>query len=76
MKQFSRLLVRSFPRMTTPAVFQNKAQVARVGLGVFGLSLTSWFSSTRIFSEDIQILETEDNLTEGEVREVLVGPKP
>ena len=76
MRQFSRLLIRSFPRMTNPAIFHNKAHLARVGLGVFGLSLSSWFTTTKIFNEEIQILETEDNLTEGEVREVLVGPKP
>jgi len=76
MKQFSRLLARSFPRMTSPTIFHNKTQLARVGLGVFGLSLSSWFTTTKIFNEEIQILETEDNLIEGEVREVLVGPKP
>ena len=56
MKQFGRLLFRSLPRVNTPLIFQNKQQAAKVGLATLGLSLASWFSTNKIFNEEMQIL--------------------
>jgi hypothetical protein len=41
------------------------------GLTAYGM----WFASNRIFNSETQVFETEDNLQEGEVREIKVGPK-
>lgn len=68
--------MRSMTRAKASYLFQKNPQPIRVGLATLGLSLSAWFATTRVFSEEIQILETEDNLIEGEVRELLVGPKP
>lgn len=34
-----------------------------------------WFATTKVYNTDFITLETEDNLQEGEVRELKVGPK-
>lgn len=75
MKQFSRLFLRSFPRLNSP-LLQAKPQMVKVGLATLGLTFSTWLTSSKYFSEELQIVETEDNLKEGEVREVQVGPKP
>ena len=75
MKQFSRLFLRSFPRLNSP-LLQAKPQMVKVGLATLGLTFSTWLTSSKYFSEELQIIETEDNLKEGEVREVQVGPKP
>ena len=56
MKQFGRLFFRSLPRVNTPLIFQNKQHTAKVGLATLGLSLATWFSTNKIFSEEVQIL--------------------
>ena len=63
-------------RVNTASIFQSNPRPLKVGLATLGLSLSAWFATTRVFNEELQVLETEDNLTEGEVRELLVGPKP
>lgn len=72
----SRLLLRSLSRINTPGLFQNKPQALKVGLATLGLSLSAWFTTYKVFPEEMQVLETDDDLREGEVRELLVGPKP
>lgn len=72
----SRLLLRSLTRINTPALLQNKPQALKVGLATLGLSLSAWFTTYKVFPEEMQVLETDDDLKEGEVRELLVGPKP
>lgn len=49
---------------------------AKVALTSLGVGLATWFSTTKYFSEEVTVLETDDDLKEGEVRELLVGPKP
>ena len=76
---FGKLLLRSLPRLgqtlgNTAWIHPNKP--LKVGLATFGLTLSAWFSTSKVFPEEMQVLETDDDLLEGEVRELLVGPKP
>lgn len=74
--KFAQRFFRTLTRVNTAAYFPNKQATTKVGLTTLGLGLATWLSTTKYFSEELTVLETEDNLKDGEVRELLVGPKP
>lgn len=74
--KFAQLFMRSMARVSLPTLLTKKPITAKVALTTLGLGFATWLSTNKYFSEEMTLLETEDNLLEGEVRELLVGPKP
>lgn len=73
--KFCQLFLRSLTRTallkTLPQPkFLHKALLSSTMLG-YGL----WFASTKILTDELQVFELDDNLKDGEVREIQVGPK-
>jgi apoptosis-inducing factor 3 len=68
--------VRSMGRVQPQTLLRNNPRAFKVGLATLGLSLSAWMTTYKVFSDEFLIFETEDNLQEGEVRELQVGPKP
>lgn len=58
----------NFPKFNRPILQKT---VLSTGLLTYGL----WYSSSKIFNEELQVFETEDNLKDGEIREIQVGPE-
>lgn len=73
--KFAQLFLRSLPRVATSAAFNGQRSFKTAATGVT-LGLAAWLSSSKVFPEELTVLETDDDLKEGEVRELLVGPKP
>lgn len=68
---FGRLLLRSFPRLGQTlgsTAWINPNRTLKVGLATLGLTFSAWFSTSKVFPEEMQVLETDDDLLEGEVR--------
>jgi nitrite reductase/ring-hydroxylating ferredoxin subunit len=74
--KFGQLFLRSLTRFNTTTLFAKKQITSKVALTTVGLGFATWFSTNKYFAEELTVLETDDNLLEGEVRELLVGPKP
>lgn len=74
--KLSRVLLRSFATTRPTAFLKPKTNPVKLALAAFGVTVSTWFSTQKIFNEELQIIETPDDLAEGEIREVLVGPKP
>jgi len=74
--KFAHRFFRTLTRINAPSLFIKKQVTAKVALTTVGLGLATWLSTTKYFSEELTVLETEDNLKDGEIRELLVGPKP
>ena len=74
--KFAQLFLRSLTRINTSSFFVKKQPVSKVALTTLGLGMATWLSTVKYFSEQLIVLQTEDNLKDGEVRELLVGPKP
>lgn len=74
--KFAQLFLRSLTRVNTSSFFIKKQVTPKVALTTLGLGMATWLSTLKYFSEELMVLETEDNLKDGEVRELLVGPKP
>lgn len=74
--KFGQLFLRSLSRVNAMPFLGSRPITAKVTLTSLGVGLATWFSTTKYFSEEVTVLETDDDLKEGEVRELLVGPKP
>jgi hypothetical protein len=74
--KFARLFLRSLSLLNRPVFSVNKQQIARNSLATFGAGLAAYYSLSKVFPDELIVVETEDNLKDGEVRELLVGPKP
>ena len=76
--RLGKLLFRSFSTIKPPvsSFFSSKPSTAKAALLGLGLSLSAWYTSTKIYPSEMTTLTTDDNLLDGEVRELLVGPKP
>lgn len=68
MQKIGRLLLRTLPRITTSSLLQSKPQALKVGLSTLGLSFSAWFTTSKVFPEEMIVLETDDDLRDGEVR--------
>ena len=54
--------------LKAPTYFKPSPQALKViGTGL-GLGFASWFSTRSIFSDELSVIETDDNLSHGEVR--------
>lgn len=49
----------------------NKFVLPALGIATYAM----WLGTQKVFNEEMITVETEDNLQEGEVRELQVGPK-
>jgi hypothetical protein len=74
--KFAKVFFRSLTRVNTASLLIKKQTTSKIALTSLGLGLATWLSTSKYFSDELTVLETEDNLKEGEVRELLVGPKP
>ena len=74
--KLGRMFFRSMSLLKPATFYKPSPQAVKVmGTGL-GLGIASWFSTRSIFSDELTVLETDDNLVDGEVRELIVGPKP
>jgi hypothetical protein len=53
--KIGRLLLRTLPRLNNTA-WINREKPLKVGLATLGLSLSAWFSTSKVFSEEMQVL--------------------
>lgn len=68
--RLSNHLLKKMPLFLAPKT--NKIALTSAGLG---LGYAFLMSTNKIFSEELITVETDNNLKEGEVREIQVGPK-
>jgi hypothetical protein len=66
--KFAHQFFRTLTRINTSSFFAKKQVTSKVALTTLGLGLATWLSTSKYFSEELVILETEDNLKDGEVR--------
>ena len=60
-----------------PSLKLQPAPALKVAATALGLGFATWFSTNKyILDQEFVTLETHDDLKEGEVRQLLVGPKP
>lgn len=55
---------------------KSKTLPLTLTVGSLGTGYAFWYGSQKVFAEDITNYEVEDNLQEGEMKEIQVGPKP
>ena len=60
--KFAQLFLRSMTRISAPALLARKPVTAKVVLTTLGLGFATWLSTNKYFSEEMTLLETEDNL--------------
>jgi hypothetical protein len=66
--KFGQLFLRSLTRIGASNLFARKHFSSKVALTTLGLGIATWLSTSKYFSEELTVIETEDNLKEGEVR--------
>lgn len=66
--KFGQLFLRSLSRFGPAKLFLNRPQAINVSLTTLSLGFATWFSTSKYFAEEVTILETEDDLKDGEVR--------
>lgn len=74
--KFAQQFFRTLTRINKLPLVTKKQVSPRIALTTLGVGFATWLSTTKYFNEELTVLETEDNLKDGEVRELLVGPKP
>lgn len=68
--RFSTIFFRRLPLLQ----FNNSSKLALTTVG-FGFGYAFWNSQTKVMAEELMTFETPNDLKEGEVREIQVGPK-
>jgi hypothetical protein len=66
--KFGQLFLRSLTRISASPFFARKQFSSKVGLTTLGLGVATWLSTSKYFSEELTVIETDDDLKEGEVR--------
>ena len=66
--KFAHQFLRSLTRTNAASLLIKKQVTSKVALTTLSLGLATWLSTTKYFSEELTILETEDNLKDGDVR--------
>ena len=54
--KLGKLFLQSLTRVNRSPLFTSRPQTLKVGLATLGLSLSAWFSSSKVFSEEMQII--------------------
>lgn len=62
-------------KMGMPSL-KNKINPYTISVGGLTTTYALWFGSKKIFTEEVQTYEIDDNLQDGEFKEIQVGPKP
>lgn len=72
--KFLRTILKSVP-LCKPQSFIQKKPLQTLSLTSGTLLTAYWFSQKKILNDNLLTIETDDNLGEGEMKEVQVGPK-
>jgi len=60
--KFAQLFLRSLPRLASSSLFNINQRTARVAISGLGLGVAAWMTSSKVFSEELVVLETDDDL--------------
>jgi hypothetical protein len=63
--KIAQLFMRSLPRLTQSIYSKPSRSYFAAAFTGFGLSLAAWMTTTKVFSEELTVLETDDDLREG-----------